>query len=163
MSFQKKEFGNDFNGVIANCVFEHLEKPKEELRWIRSRLKKGGKLYCTVMTDKWEENLFLPKRWWRKKQKHVNLYSIKQWQNYFKEGGFKILNSEVYLNSEQCRWMEWLHFISLPYLISYVFWKDWSKVGRFYDLWYKKSRLREIFTQEAKAKEAGAAFFLLQK
>lgn len=152
-----------FNSIISNCVFEHLINLDQNLEELYRVLKPGGKLFTTVMTDVWEKNLFLPKAFWRKVQKHEVLLSVEKWQALFKKKGFKVLLTKGYLSKKQSQLIEWLHFLSLPYLISYKIFNDWSKAGKIYEKFTPINMLMDNFSKHPKLSGAGGAFFVLQK
>jgi len=154
---------NYFDTIISNCVFEHLPNLESNLEELNRVLKKKGILYTTVMTNKWEEYVILPKKFWSKKQKHHNLLSDAKWNSLFEKTGFTILKKEDYLNKTQSRMIEILHFLSIPYLISYKILNDWSKVGTLYSLFTPIDFLTKLYSHKLKPENSAALFFKLQK
>jgi len=148
---------------VSNCVLEHARELPLVVSELHRVLKPGGQLCLTVMTDKWEEYLWLPKKFWRRQQQHYHLLSIPNWIDLFEQAGFKVLLKKGYLNQSQSRWVEGLHFASLPYLIAKKVSGDWSKVGGFYAHCAPANYLNKVFNVEVSLAVAAAVFLQLQK
>ncbi len=117
---------NSFDVVISNSVLEHIPDLDQALVEMRRVLKPGGVFLATVMTDQWEQFLLGKKvlgdfylRWLRKKQEHHQLLSAQKWQQQFEKHGFAVKKQVGYLPKRQTRWIEVLHYLSLPSLVSY--------------------------------------------
>lgn len=161
---QKIPFENGFfDTVVSNCVFEHLPDLAKNMKELYRVLKPGGKVYATVMADKWEDYLLLPKKFWRESQKHHHLLSVNRWQAVFRQAGFKIVKTGGYLDKNQSRWVEGLHFVSLPYLFSYRLFGDWSKPGGWYRAFTPVKYFVRLGQKKVNLNEAGGVFFGLQK
>jgi len=123
---------NSFNTVISNCVLEHIPNLKFSLKEIYRILKPGGYFLTSVMTDKWNNNLFGSKifgekyvDYMRKIQDHVNLLSGKQWQTHFQKSGFKIQSVDGYLYKKSSFYLDFFHYISIGSLINYKLFNKW--------------------------------------
>ena len=94
---------NYFHTVISNCVLEHIPNINFSLKEIYRVLKPGGCFLTSVMTNRWENNLFGSKifgktylNYMRKTQDHHNLFSKEKWQIYFEKTGFKIRSIVIF-------------------------------------------------------------------
>lgn len=154
---------NYFDRIIANCVFEHLPNLDQVLKQLNASLKPNGQLFTTVMTNNWHHYLRLPHFFWDKVQAHHNLLTAQTWQKTFAKAGFKIVTTRGYLNSQQSRIVEMAHFTSLPYLISYAFFKRWDLVGPIFTKLVNRAKLVRIFSKPVSVKQAAGLFFVLKK
>ena len=152
--------------AVSNCTLEHVEELEKLLKEIYRVVEPGGKLLTTVMAKPWEENLAGGiimgngyKEWMRKKQVHLNLLSYDQWKKAFEKTGWKIKEAVGYLSPAACKWLDVLHYFSLPSLVSYkltgrwVMWPNMLPVG-----W-----LARIARDNVRPEKAGAIFFDLVK
>lgn len=127
--FKKNHFGT----IISNCVFEHVPAIEKSVNEMHRVLKKNGLLMTTVMCSSWSNNLLggkiLGKRyinWFNRIQHHDSLFSKNEWTSLFKKCGFEIVESIDYLYERAAQKTEIFHFLSLPSLISYMFFRKWN-------------------------------------
>jgi len=123
-----------FSTVISNCVLEHVKDLDFNLSEIYRVLKKEGRAYLSVMTDKYDENLFgslflggLYRKWMKYKAAHVHLPSKEEWVKKFLETGFKLLESEGYADKSTTRFYDIAQYLSIPNILSYQFFKIYIK------------------------------------
>lgn len=152
-----------FDTVFSNCVFEHLPELELNVSEMFRVLKPGGKLFTTVMAAPWDDYVLLPKSFWRKKQVHLNLLTVEEWQRLFKKIGFTVKKTVGYINKPQSRLIEVSHFLSIPYLISYRLTQDWSKVGPLYTRIVPTDKIVDMFKKDIPIEQAAALYFTLQK
>lgn len=160
---------NSFLTVVSNSVLEHIEDLNMVLKEIHRVLRRDGVFLTTVMAKSWEENLFgakllgsFYKRWMKKKQIHLNLFTKKGWDERFKRANFKIVKTIGYLTPSACSLIDVLHYISVPSLITYKLFSRWvifPKLTEFYPVRY----FTKIISPNLKPEEAGALFYALQK
>jgi len=119
--------------VFSNSVFEHLHQPSPMLQELFRLLQPGGKLYTTVTTKQWEEMFFGAKifgspyrAWFRKIQRHHAWFSCDEWQNIFRQAGFRVNNMIGYLDQQNVRMIEAYHYLSLPVFLSKAAFGSWN-------------------------------------
>lgn len=124
--------GETFSTVVSNCVMEHVDNLSGVLKEINRVIKKEGRLYTSVMTNKWEDHLLGGKifgkkylLWMRKIQKHYNLLSEKEWEKIFKKAGFSVAEKRGYIDDRTAKIIEILHYLSIDSLISYKLFGKW--------------------------------------
>lgn len=158
---------NYFSAVISNCVMEHVEKLQPALKEIQRVIKKGGKFYLSVMTDKWNDYLIGGKligggylQWMKKIQRHPNLLSETQWEKQFEKAGFRVIEKYGYLDKKTSRFIEIFHYLSIGSLVTHSLLRKWVVFPR-----YLKPIGMEVETkpQKVKTAEAAAIFFILEK
>jgi len=155
-----------FETVVSNCTLEHVEKLEKVVTEAGRVTKPGGRFLTSVMAKPWEDNLAGSmvlgnsyKSWMRKKQVHVNLLSFSEWKWVFEKGGWKVINAVGYLAPRTCRWLDLLHYISIPNLVSYVAsgrWTWWPNLIPIEWMVY-------MANGEVSPHKSGAIFFELQK
>ncbi len=158
---------NYFDTIVSNCVLEHIPNLENSLKEINRVLKPGGYFLTSVMTNNWEKNLFGNKifgqsyiKFLRKKQEHYNLLSKNQWKKIFEKTGFKIISTYPYLNKTQSQLLDIFHYLSLPSLISYKFFKKWVV----FPWWYRFFLLNNIIKKINQKKDTSySALFLILK
>ena len=118
----------------------------------------GGYFLTTVMTNKWEDNLFgkkifgsLYQNFMKKKQEHYHLLNLNQWQEMFSETGFKTEKIAGYLNEETVARLDIAHYLSIPALLS-------RRIKFFF---YEKIKIKKICP--VPPDKAAGLFFVLQK
>lgn len=161
---------NHFSLIISNCVLEHVQDLKQNLREINRVLKKGGRFYCTVMADKWEDYLFgslffgkFYREWMRKKQQHVNLLSVNDWSRSFKQAGLTVIELVGYLDKRASRWIDLMHYFSIASLIAYKLTGRWVIFPRQYDLIPADELFSGLVRKDVSFQKASALFFVLKK
>lgn len=111
-----------FDKAIAIDIIEHVINPERAITEIHRLLKEGGKLLITfpAMHDKYEAFFrFVGRKILRRKGKtvkkegwdpdaHQYIYSIKEWLNMMKKGGFKLIDSRASTLFPP------LHYLGLP-------------------------------------------------
>lgn len=125
---------NYFQTVFTNSVLEHTYSLPLAIREIRRVLKKGGKVYVTIPSDRFTKELFFTK-FFRKiglsfladiyeeffirifKVNKKNLLSISDWKKEFKKVGLNIIEYKYY--NVHYFW----HEIFLPLALHGMFWK----------------------------------------
>lgn len=158
-----------FQTVVVNSVLEHVDDLPHVLSEIRRVLVPGGVCYATVMAEPWEKNLFgalFLGNWYRrmmkKKQVHTNVLSSDEWRHAFVRAGFTPVRVVPYLSARATRWIDILHYISLPSLISYVVskkWVLWPALTR----WYPRAWLASLMEDDVSRDEAGALFWIVKR
>ncbi|OGV96814.1 hypothetical protein A2W24_03180 [Microgenomates group bacterium RBG_16_45_19] len=161
-----------FSTVISNCVFEHLPHLESNLTEIYRVLKPGGHLLTTVATNSWEEfflgSRFLGQpylRWWRRRQAHINLLSLKQWQTLLRQTGFSPVITRGYLSDRLVRYLEMTHYLSWPSLLAYKLSGRWVWWSGFYS-WLNLSQALAatlIRSLTVPPSHSGAVFLALTK
>ena len=158
---------NTAGTVITNSVLEHVEDLDRVLREIYRILKPGEIVIAPVMAKPWEDYLFgakifgqAYKRWMRKKQQHINLLSRDEWRQKFEKAGFKLISEIGHINPQMCTWVDFLHYVSLPYLIIYKLTGQWTlwKINPWPTSWFKK-----LIEKNVDPKIAGGIFYVWQK
>lgn len=127
---------NSFHTIFSNSVLEHIPDIDAVLREIHRVLKKEGRLYVTLPTDKFEKfsllyttlNCLRLKKiamsfakkynsFWR----HFHCYNASQWEKKFKENGFEIIEKIEYASREQCLLNDlFCYFSILPYFTKKI-------------------------------------------
>ncbi len=160
---------NSYRTVVSNCVFEHIPDIRQTVSEIRRVLKPGGRLLTTVMAKPWDEYLFGSiflgdwyTRYMRKKQVHINLFTRKEWDSVFTSAGFTIKRRVGYMDRRASRVMDICHYVSVPYLVSYMLtgkWVLWKGSSGLFPLSY----LARIMSKAVSADSSGALFYELVK
>lgn len=153
--------------VISNCVLEHLPQLEDNLEEIHRVLKPNGYFITTVMTNKWEDYLLGKKilgkyyiNYIRKKQEHNNLLTVNNWQNKFKQTGFRLVKKNGYLSKTVSRHLELYHYLSFPSLIYYKLFKKWSLSSPLLPLCCNVSKQSK---EKISPNNSAAIFFVLKK
>jgi len=158
-----------FATVVVNSVLEHVDDLPRMLGEIRRVMRPGGKCLVTVMAQPWEQNLFgaiflgdLYRRMMKKKQVHNNLLSHDGWRRAFVRAKFKPMAVVPYLSARAIWWLDVLHYVSLPSLVSYAFTKKWvlwpQLTDRYPSLW-----LAYLTEDKVSADYSGALFWELKR
>lgn len=158
-----------FQTVIINSVLEHVENLPRILFELRRVIVYGGICYATVMAEPWEAHVFGAKlfgnayrRWMKKKQAHVNLLTHEEWRKAFTKAGFQILTVTPYLSPRAAAWLDVLHYLSLPSLLSYAInrrWVWWPNLTNVYPVRF----FARLMDEPVLVDEAGALFFVLKR
>ena len=161
---------NSFNTVVSNCVLEHVEDVETVLTEIYRVLRPGGVFITTVMARPWEEHLFgtrifgsFYKKWMRKKQVHLNLFTCQKWNQVFQKAGFQREICEGYLSPQSCALIDICHYLSFPSLISYTFLGKWMLFPQITSYLYPTSHLAKVLLQKVSREDSGALFYVLKK
>lgn len=130
-----------FTTIVSNCVLEHIPDVSKSIEEIYRVLSPGGFFLTGVMTDQWERFMLGPyflgdyyRETMRKRQEHVNLFSVFSWDRVFTEAGFTIEHRIGYLSPSNARLLDLWHYLSAPSLVSHavfnkwVLWEDWHKL-----------------------------------
>ena len=159
---------NYFSTIIANCVFEHLPNLQSSLKELNRVLKPDGYLLTTVMNNKWNNYLFGKKFFGKKycnfmknNQQHINLFSTQKWNIIFNKNGFTIYKQSDYLKKYSASWLDIFHYLSIPSLLSYIFWKKWV-IFPFLNIQLYSKKIIKIVGKEDKSQGA-AIFYVLRK
>ncbi|GAB4219727.1 MAG: class I SAM-dependent methyltransferase [Candidatus Microgenomates bacterium] len=160
---------NYFKTVISNCVLEHIPKIDFSISEIYRVLKSNGYFLTTVMTNNWEKYLYGKKilgekylSWFRKKQDHFNLLSFNQWSKKFKKAGFKIEKVYGYIDENNAKFLELMHFISFDSLIFYKLFNKWVLFPKLNLFLYSNLALKNI-KLDVDVKKSCGLFFVLRK
>lgn len=158
-----------FQTIVINSVLEHVDDLPHLLREVSRILAPGGTCLTTVMAAPWERYLFGTKifgggyiRWMRKKQVHVNLLSCTEWSAAFRKAGLTPGTTIPYISARAGSILDVLHYISLPSLVSYLFWKRWvlwPVLTKIYPIHWFAS----VMDVEVPLEDAGALFFVLKR
>ncbi|OGG13467.1 hypothetical protein A2773_00485 [Candidatus Gottesmanbacteria bacterium RIFCSPHIGHO2_01_FULL_39_10] len=159
-----------FSTVVSNSVLEHVSDLDIVLKEIYRVLKPGGLFITIVMAKPWEENLFgakllgdFYKKWMRRKQVHVNLLKKEEWDNEFRKAGLKIGETVGHLTPISCRWIDLLHYISIPSLLSYKLFGKWVLFPDLAKNIYPLKYLAKIVSENVPSEKSGAIFYVLKK
>lgn len=160
---------NTFDLVISNSVLEHVENLPQTLQELSRVLKTGGKFFCSVMTEKWEDNLlgavFLGKAytsWMRRKQVHRYLLSHDEWQKQFEKAGFNTKQVIGYMDKRTSRLLDFLHYPSVYSLISYKILGKWVLFPGFFDRVPVQKIFAGMIAKDVSANDSSAALFVLE-
>lgn len=158
-----------FRTIVINSVLEHVEDLTSLLRESHRVMARGGTCYVTVMAAPWETHLFgaklfgdMYRRWMKKKQVHVNLFTYAEWEKSFLRAGFRIQSVTPYLSPRAAMWLDILHYLSIPSLISYSMnrrWVWWPSFTRYYPV----KLLARLMDEPVGLQDAGALFFVLRR
>lgn len=158
-----------FTTVVVNSVLEHTDDVSRVVDEMHRVLVPGGTCYATVMAAPWEEHLFGAKlfgnayrRWMKKKQVHINLFTHDQWGAVFRKAGFRIQSMTPYISPRAAMWLDILHYISIPSLLTYAInrrWVWWPKGTQ----WYPTVFFTNLMEESVAPRDAGALFFFLKK
>jgi SAM-dependent methyltransferase len=158
-----------FRTVVVNSVLEHVGNVRAVISEIHRVLNSGGTCYATVMAAPWEEYLFGAKlfgdwyrRWMKKKQVHINLFTLAEWKKEFSRAGFTIVSVTPYCGPRASLWLDILHYVSLPNLLTYTLWKRWV-IWPSLTQWYPASQLAALMDEAVDPKDASALFFVLKR
>ena len=161
---------NYFGTVVSNSVLEHVEGLGMALREIIRVLKPKGRLLTTVMAKPWEEYLWgakiggkYYKDYMRKKQVHINLLSKRHWDGQFKKAGFKIVKTIGHLDGFSSGLIDFLHYVSLPSLITYKLFGKWVIYPQIADIIYPRKILMRLTRNNISPDLSGALFYELTK
>ena len=164
----KIQFTNSyFSSIVSNCVLEHIPNLKQSLKQIKRVLKPNGYFLTTVMTNNWNNYLFGKKLlgkvyidYMQKKQEHFNLLTIKQWNNLFRETGFKIVKTIGYLDKKNSSFMDLAHYLSLPSLVSYKLFNNLQIFPKLNIFLWKNYIIKKINISVSPKKSSGLFFIL---
>lgn len=119
--------------IISNSVFEHLKDPLVNLNEMSRVLKRGGKIYTTIVLKYWENYLFgnklfgnKYKRYMRKIQRHNSFFTDLEWERMFKKAGFRIKSKFTYISSQAVEKIDIYHYLSSPSFIAYKLTGKWD-------------------------------------
>ncbi len=161
---------NHFTTVISNSVFEHVADLDVVLKEIHRVMKPGGIFITTVMAKPWEKNLFFSiffgksyERWMRKKQVHINLLSKQQWDNTFQKRGLRIEKIIGHLTPEACRWIDLLHYVSIPNIVSHLLFSRWVIFSFFWEKVFSLEYFISLISKNTEPQNSGAIFYVLRK
>lgn len=158
-----------FQTVVVNSVLEHTDDVGRVVREMYRVLAKGGTCYATVMASPWEEHLFGAKifgntyrRWMKKKQVHIHLFTHTKWSALFRSAGFQVASMTPYMSPRAAAWLDILHYVSIPSLLCYAInrrWVWWKGITRWYPMRFFADLMEEPVTPD----NAGALFFVLRR
>lgn len=158
-----------FETVVINSVLEHTDDVTNVIAEMHRVLVSKGTCYATVMAKPWEDNLFGAKllgdgyrRWMKKKQVHINLFTRTQWEAAFRAAGFRVESVIPYLSPHAALWLDVLHYLSIPSLVSYRInrrWVWWPKLTA----WYPAAFFTNLMEEPVDRDHAGALFFVLKR
>lgn len=161
---------NHFATVVSNSVLEHVDGLNGALKEIYRVLRSKGKFLTTVMAAPWEDYLFGAKifgksykDYMRKKQVHINLLSKNEWDESFKKAGFKVNKTVGHLDEQSSRFIDILHYFSIPSLISYKLTGKWVMFPRLADFIYPRKFFMEYTCRNVSPDASGALFYELEK
>lgn len=122
-----------FNTIVCNSTYEHISNIDEVLLETARVLKKGGMLYFTTVTDIWPKYLFgslflgnFYKRFFVKKSKHYNMYSVKTWSKKLETNNLEIIEFQHYLDNKKIMWLfDISHYLSVSSLLTKKIFNRW--------------------------------------
>jgi len=125
-----------FNSIVSNCVLEHVPDLESCLSELHRVLKKGGRMYLTVVTNQWQKNLLggkvfgdLYRNWFKKIQRHYNLLSQGEWEAAFCKHGLITETAVPYMTQKQQGYCEVFHYLDFTSLITRKLCGKWKVVG----------------------------------
>jgi len=158
-----------FYSVMANCVLEHIPYLEETMAEICRVMKKGGRMYLTVVTDQWPQNLLGGKifgrfyrSWFNRIQRHFNLLSEHQWKQVFAGAGFEVEKSFSYFNAREQAMLEIFHYLSFYSILLKKLLGRWSLIKNLPFSWLVKIFFK-IKPEIADGNHHSCLFFLLRK
>lgn len=158
-----------FFTAISNCVLEHVADIEYSIKELSRVIRPNGKLFTTVMTNKWEEYLFGNKlggkkyqKWMKRIQVHHNLLSDEQWRNLFGKYGFKIEKEVGYMDERSSKWMDILHYLSIDSLITKKLLGRWVILPQRYRLFPIESWIRGL-EKDVQPQKSAAIFYALRR
>lgn len=161
---------NYFSTIVSNCVLEHVTHLDSVIGEAYRVLKPGGVFLTTVMAKPWEDNLFgakilddFYKKWMRKKQIHINLFTKRAWDKIFQDAGFKITNRVGYLSPSACQLIDISHYLSVPSLVIYKLLGKWVMFPGLFTRICPVKYFTKVISKEIKANKSGAIFYQLAK
>ncbi|MBU1931394.1 class I SAM-dependent methyltransferase [Patescibacteria group bacterium] len=110
-----------FNSVISVSALEHMTNPSKVLKEVLRVLKPEGQLVLTVVTDKWEQNLFYPellqkvglkkladkyRQLFNQVFKHQQLLSQWEWEKHVRQAGFELKVSQAIVSPQIARFFD---------------------------------------------------------
>lgn len=159
-----------FATVVSNSVLEHVSDLDQALSEISRILKPKGKFLTTVMAGKWEDYLIGTKLigksykdYMRKKQAHINLLTRIEWDNKFKKSGFRIVRTIGHFDKFSSGLIDFLHYVSIPSLISYKLTGKWVILPFLAEIIYPKSFLIKMTKNNVSPDSSAALFYELEK
>lgn len=138
-----------FNGVVSNCVLEHIPPLGAALREIARVLRPGGKLVITVPSERFASSLFWPQvldrvgrhgaataygRWFNGISRHYHTYSREGWTGRLEEVGLRVESWTSYLRPDAMGFFDLSHYYGAPTLLSKRLtgrWVLWPEKGRY--------------------------------
>ena len=161
---------NYFSTTISNCVLEHVDRLDKSLLEISRVTKRGGFFITSVMANKWNDYLLggkfggdYYKKWMKNMQVHKNLLSKRTWERKFENVGFEIISVEGYLSKKTSMWMDFLHYVSLPSLLSYKFFGKWVFWGKIFDKVPVYKLIEQLTDDKVPPNKSAALFYVLKK
>ena len=99
---------NSFDVVFSCHVLEHLESPLDNLKQLKTKLKKSGKLVLVLPTEKHKKVNFEPD-----KNQHLYCWNFRTINNLLSRAGFTV-TSNKYLRGKAYRKLLFISRISFP-------------------------------------------------
>lgn len=159
-----------FSTILSNSVLEHVENLDEVIKEIHRVLKKNGKFYVSVMSNQYSKNLLgvklfgeLYNKWINKRAHHKHLLSGRQWQNKFKNNGFKVKENIRYLNMKSTRLLDFLQYLSAPAILLQIKCPVLSKAYCRLMCSLLESSIKNILKKDNIGKSYSAFFYILEK
>jgi SAM-dependent methyltransferase len=157
-----------FGTVISNCVLEHVVELPRVLEQVARVTRPGGLFITSVMTDRWEEYqlgaMVLGDRYrgfMRARQEHRNLLSRAGWDTAFHAAGFDVTQSVGYLSARTSRYLDAMHYLSVPAVATRVLSGSWVVAP---DAWARLTPLlSRLIDLPVAADESAAIFYLLKR
>jgi SAM-dependent methyltransferase len=161
---------NHFQTIISNCVFEHLPNLDKNLAEIYRVLKPGGYLLTTVMTHEWEKNLLGAKifgdayrRYFRIKQKHLNLHKQEQWLKVLNNAGLLPQKQIGYEGKQASQWNEICHYLAFPSLLSYKLFNQWVIWPNWFQFFRINLKILNLVDGDIFQNPSSAYFYIFRK
>ena len=99
----------------------------------------------------------------RKKQIHKNLLDKKEWDLKFNKAVFKIEKTIGYLDKNTSRWLDLLHYSSIPSLVSYKVFGKWILFPWFYNIAPINKWFERLIRSNVSVGNSAALFYVLVK
>lgn len=122
-----------FATIVSNCVIEHIPDLRATLREIQRTLRPDGLVLLTVPTDRYEQNLLIPRvlrmlglnkladryaSWFRNVQVHYHLLPQEQWVEELTAAGLQVIHQRRYMSARATGYFELMHYAGWPNLLS---------------------------------------------
>jgi SAM-dependent methyltransferase len=162
--FEEASFGS----VVSNCVLEHVGNLDRVVAEVARVTRPGGLFVTSVMADRWEEYQLGAKllgerysSFMRGRQEHRNLLSREEWDAVFQRAGFTVDGAVGYLSSRTSLYLDAMHYLSVPALVSRVVTGQWVFAPH---LWARLApALTRLIDLPVDANRSAAIFYVLRR
>lgn len=157
-----------FATVLSNCVLEHVADLSRVVDEVARVTRPGGRFITSVMADRWEEYQLGAqllgdryRQFMRVRQEHVNLLSRTEWDSVFRRAGFTVEQAVGYLSPRTSRYLDAMHYLSVPALLSRMLTGRWVVAP---DLWARLTPVMStLIDLPVDAEQSAAIFYVLRR